>query len=272
MAPHYISYVTRDFEIPLNESRFPGNLSFVSDLRLEFRDDVTFFVGENGSGKSTLLEAIAVLAGFPMSGGGTNELDSRHGLADESSLAHALRLGFKRRPKDGYFFRAELLAHFASLLDQRRLDPDFKHDPYQRYGGRSLHSMSHGEAFLSVMMNRFSHGLFLLDEPEAALSPKRQLTLLAVMYDLIQNGQTQFFIATHSPILLTFPSACIISFDTAKLETIPLQETSHYQITSGILTNPESYWKQLRMALDEPASPGGKIVTTDSTDATDAND
>ena len=251
MPAPFLSYVKRNLAAPLDVSSFPGNLRFVSELHLEFEDAVTFFVGENGSGKSTLLEAIAVLAGFPMSGGGTNEVESSHGLRENSLFADALRLAVKRQPKDGYFFRAELQAHFASLLDERRTDPYFLGDPYARYGGRSLHTMSHGEAFLSVMQNRFSEGLFILDEPESELSPQRQLTLLAIMYDLCRAGKTQFIIATHSPILLTFPEARIVSFDDGRLETVQLKDTSHYQITRGILTSPESYWKHLRVPLGD---------------------
>lgn len=258
MSAAYISYVRRNPESSLDVNTFPGSLPFVPELNLEFTMPVTFFVGENGSGKSTLLEAIALLAGFPIDGGGTCDTGASHGLGADSLLANSIRTAFKRRPRDGYFFRAELQAHFASLLDQRDLDPYFRmsgHDPYERYGGRSLHGMSHGEAFLSVMRNRFSEGLFLMDEPESALSPQRQLTLLAIMYDLAQNGKTQFIIATHSPILLTFPGARIVSFDEMPLQTISFQDTSHYQITRGILTSPESYWKHLRMPRENSTPP-----------------
>ena len=246
MSAPYISYVKLKSDVQIDKTCFPGNLRFLPDLHLEFDRAVTFFVGENGSGKSTLLEAIAVLAGFPISGGGTNEVDASHGPTEECPLADAMRMASAKHPKDGYFFRAELQAHFASLLDQRRRDPDFRGDPYQRYGGKSLHQMSHGEAFLSVMTNRFSEGLFLLDEPESALSPQRQLSLLTIMYDLTRNRKTQFIIATHSAILLTFPGARIISFDNDRLTAVPLEETKHFQITKGILNNPESYWKHLR--------------------------
>ncbi len=246
MSSPYIAYVRHNQDEKLDSTCFPGNLPFVENLYLNFESPVTFFVGENGSGKSTLLEAIAVLAGLPISGGGTNEIGSSHGLAEKSQLAKVLRLGFKKRPKDGYFLRAELQAHFASLLDQRRKDPDFWGNPYLLYGGQSLHQMSHGEAFLSVMQNRFSEGLFLLDEPESALSPQRQLTLLALMYDRVHSGRTQFILATHSPILMTYPEARIVSFDSNPLNPIAFEDTNHYQITRGILTYPESYWKHLR--------------------------
>lgn len=242
----FISRVSLDPGETLDTSRFPDNLPFLPNLNLRFDTPVTFFVGENGSGKSSLLEALAVLAGLPAGGGGTNELAAGHGVEGGNTLASLVRVAFKQRPKDGYFFRAELQAHFASLLDQRRDDPDFEGNPYKRYGGRSLHTLSHGEAFLAMMQNRFSEDLFLLDEPESALSPQRQLALLAIISDWTRHGRAQFIIATHSPILLTFPGATIVSFDEPSLPRITLQDTSHYQITHGILTSPESYWQHLR--------------------------
>jgi len=250
MSAQFIVHVTKWPGADLDPASFPGNLPFLRGIDLRLSKPVTFFVGENGSGKSTLLEAMAVLSALPLSGGGTNELGSSHGPEEQCPLARVLRLGFARRPYDGYFFRAELQAHFATLLDERQKDPDFADDPiknpYRRYGGRSLHRMSHGEAFLSIMQHRFTGGLFLLDEPESALSPQRQLTLLALMHELAQSGDAQFVIATHSAILLTYPDAQIVSFDDETLPTISLTETKHYQITCGILNNPESYWKHLR--------------------------
>lgn len=255
MPPPYATSVRLHPDASLKVDEFPGNLKFTQGLQLEFASAVTFFVGENGSGKSTLLEAIAVLAGFPIAGGGTNELAESHGINEESKLADELLLGFTKRPRDGYFFRAELQAHFASMLDERMSDEDFTRrggDPYGRYGGRSLHRISHGEAFLSVMQNRFGAGFFLLDEPESALSPQRQLALLALMHRLVEQQKTQFIIATHSPILLTYPGSTIISFDDGQLSQIQLGDTSHYQITTGILSRPESYWKHLRASGNEP--------------------
>lgn len=229
------------------EPTYPFDLPFVADLNLAIHQPVTFLVGENGTGKSTLIEAIAALCRLPVSGGGRNELADHHGPEQDSSLSTALRPSFHRQPRDGYFLRAEFQAHFASLLDARKLDPDFPkdRDPYARYGGQSLHTRSHGEAFLAVLQNRIGEGLFLLDEPESALSPQRQLALLALMYDLVKTGRSQFIIATHSPILMTYPGAQIVSLDTTPLRAITLEETSHYQITKGILDSPRSYWKHL---------------------------
>lgn len=227
-------------------TKWPYSMPFVRDLELRLESPVTFFVGENGSGKSTLIEAIADLCGLPVSGGGKNETADRHGPELRSALAHVLRPAFTVRPPDSYFFRAEFQAHFASLLDQRREDPDFPANPYTRYGGKSLHTRSHGEAFLAMLLNRIASGLFILDEPESALSPQRQLTLLARMDTLVSAGKTQFIVATHSPILLTFPGAQIVSFDDGRLTVVRIEETSHYQITKGILESPESYWSRLR--------------------------
>jgi len=225
---------------------FPYDLPFVRDLDLSFKRAVTYLVGENGSGKSTLIEAVAEACGLPVSGGGRNEAADRHGPEQHSALGNALRPSFSRRPKDGYFFRAEFQAHFASLLDERRKDPDFRGDPYSRYGGRSLHSQSHGEAFLAILLNRVQSGVIIMDEPESALSPQRQLALLTRMAELVATGGTQFIIATHSPVLLTFPEADIVSLDDIPVRSVKLEDTSHYQITRGILEAPERYWRLLR--------------------------
>jgi predicted ATPase len=227
-------------------TEYPFSLPLIRCLDIEFTAPVTFFVGENGTGKSTVIEAIAALCRLPVSGGGRNELSGSHGPDTFSPLAPALRPAFQRRPSDAYFLRAEFQAHLASLLDQRKADPDFGgDDPYARYGGRSLHTRSHGEAFLAIMQNRIRSGLLLLDEPESALSPQRQLALLAQMWMLVAAGKSQFIIATHSPVLLTFPGAQILSFDGDALHPISIEETSHFQITKGILQNPAAYWKHL---------------------------
>lgn len=247
-APFLTRLTLRD-DAHLDETRFPGNLPFLRDLRIDFESPVTFLVGENGSGKSTVLEAIAALSNLPVGGGGRNELGSAHSPGSHSDLAPYLRAAFRQRPKDGYFFRAEFQAHFASLLDARAGDPDFGGGAYSRYGGRSLHTRSHGEAFLAMFETWLSPGLVLMDEPEAALSPQRQLALLGHMARLLRKDAAQFIIATHSPIFLTFPGARLLSFDSIPLSWISAQETSHVQITRSVLGNPERFWSQL-LALE----------------------
>ena len=170
----------------------------------------------------------------------------RHALVQSRKASWLARYpNFKKRHRDGYFFRAEFYAHFASLLEERARDPEFAGDPYMRYGGKSLHNRSHGESFLALLQNRFNSGLYLMDEPESALSPQRQLTLLAMIADRVSKDKSQFIIATHSPILMTFPGATIVSFDEETLETIKLEETNHFILTRDILSNPAMYWKHL---------------------------
>ena len=236
-------FLRSDVVLPLDS--FPGTLPFVQNLDLRFTHPVTFFVGENGSGKSTVMEAIAVVCGLPPGGGGRNELADLSAPRNQSELAPFVRGAFRQRPRDGYFFRAEFQAHFASLLETRRADPDFHGDPYARYGGQSLHSRSHGEAFLEVFSAWLSPGMILMDEPEAALSPQRQLALLSQMAKLAKTGGVQMIIATHSPIILTFPGASILSFDGERIEPTRLEDTAHFQITKGILDSPQRYWKHL---------------------------
>ncbi|MCC6527865.1 MAG: AAA family ATPase [Polyangiaceae bacterium] len=243
-APYLRRLSLRPEKVPA-DAGFPFDLPFVRDLDLAFGTAVTFFVGENGSGKSTLVEAIAELCRLPVAGGSRNELSDAHAPHRRSELAPALRASFARTPRDGYFFRAEFLAHFASLLEQRGQDPDFLGDPYARYGGRSLHMRSHGEAFLEVFLGWGRPGIVLMDEPESALSAQRQLTLLAHMAKLVAGGDVQFVVATHSPILLTFPDATILGFDDGRIAPVALEQTAHYQITKGILDAPERYWQHL---------------------------
>jgi predicted ATPase len=238
-----------------DRGEYPFIIPAIRNLDIEFTSSVTFFVGENGTGKSTVIEAIAALCNLPVSGGGRNQLAGNHGPDRASALAPSLRPSFRRRPPDAYFLRAELQAHFASLLDARNADPDFRGDPYARYGGRSLHTHSHGEAFLAILQNRIRSGLLLFDEPESALSPQRQLALLAQMSTLVATGKSQFIIATHSPILLTFPGAQILSFDGDALGPTSLEDTSHFQITKGILQNPAVYWKHLQERVADQEGP-----------------
>ncbi|HBV86471.1 MAG TPA: AAA family ATPase [Desulfosporosinus sp.] len=205
---------------------------------IEFNKSVTFFVGENGSGKSTLLEAIAFKCDFNTAGGSKNNFYEVHSA--ESALGDFIRLSWAPKIANGFFLRAESLYNFASHIDS--LGPS----AYEPYGGKSLHKQSHGESFLSLFVNRFGkQGIYLLDEPEAALSPARQLTLLRIIRDLEQDSQSQFIIATHSPIILAYPGAQILDFDTSPISQTTYENTSHYQITRGFLENRGRYLRKL---------------------------
>lgn len=223
-----------------SRSGFPFTLPFVPTLDVDLSARITFLVGENGSGKSTFLEALADLCGYPSTGGGKNDVADVK--APGADLAACLRPKFRERPRDGFFFRAETVYGFADLLEKRERDPDFLGDPYARYGGRSLHQRSHGEAFLSVLENRVKAGLFLFDEPESALSPTRQLKFLRWLLGRAERGQCQFVIATHSPILLTMPHAVIRSFDDPALPAVALEQTEHWTVTQNILLGGAASW------------------------------
>lgn len=203
---------------------------------------ITFFVGENGSGKSTLLEAIAVAFGFNAEGGSIHFNFSSKNTTSDLYAAVTLEKEFKR-PKDGFFLRAESFYNVASELEN--LAPNKYDSFWMGYGGKSLHSYSHGESFMALIENRFrGQGLYLLDEPEAALSPQRQLSLLVKIKELLQKG-SQFIIATHSPILLGFPDAAILSFDDKKICAIDYEDTESYKITKMFLDNREYFLNQL---------------------------
>lgn len=224
---------------------YPYSLPAIRELRaLTFRAPVTFLVGENGSGKSTLLEAIAVNAGYNAEGGSRNlRFETR---ATHSGLHEKLRLirGVER-PRDGYFLRAESFYNVASEIDRLDEGPGMGPGLVDSYGGRSLHAQSHGEAFLSLVTHRFSgRGLYILDEPEAALSPSRQLALLVRMNDLVASG-SQFIVATHSPILLGARDAEIFVLDDDGIVVTPYEETDHYTVTRRFLEDRDAMLRRL---------------------------
>ena len=203
---------------------------FQPGFEVTFDTPVTFLVGENGSGKSTLLEGIGWAVGFNPHGGNR---DHHYGEgADGAVLGRALALTWQHRVAGGFFMRAETFFNFATQLETVG-------STFEAYGGRSLHDQSHGEAFLSLFLNRFEDGLYLLDEPEAALSPQRQLAFLGIIHQLATPGSAQFIIATHSPILLAYPGATLLSLDGGTLRRTSYTDTEHYRITREFLEAPE---------------------------------
>lgn len=214
-------------------------------LQLTLENNVTFFVGENGSGKSTLMEAIAEQCGFSLRGGNRNHnLNTGYRFEGyESALAPYLQLAWTpRRISEGFFMRAESFFNFASYIDELAVD-----DPrlLRAYGGRSLHEQSHGESFLSLFNNQFESGIYILDEPEAALSPARILAFMSVINELDRSGRAQFIIATHSPMLICYPGATIYQFDESGVRETSYENTEHFYLTKSFLDNPEAYLRHL---------------------------
>ncbi len=232
---HYLYEVQFKREDIPSFEHYPFSLNAVKNVSsIEFHPQVTFFIGENGSGKSTLIEAIAVSWGFNPEGGSKNFNFATY--ESHSCLHEYIRLsrGYKR-PKDGYFLRAESFFNVASEIQQ--LDKAGGSGPpiINSYGGRSLHEQSHGEAFMALLMNRFGgNGLYILDEPEAALSPTRQMAIISRIHELVKE-RSQFIIATHSPIILSYPNARIYELDDDGVKTVSYQETTHYCITKNFL-------------------------------------
>ena len=222
-------------------AEYPFSVPAIRELStLELHPHVTFLVGENGVGKSTLIEAIAVAAGFNAEGGSKNFSFATRDTTSELHQALRLIRGMQRE-KDGYFLRAESLYNVASEIE--RLGPDLVHS----YGGRSLHAQSHGESFMALALNRFrGQGLYILDEPEAALAPSRQLALLVLIDRLVKEGGSQFVIATHSPILMAYPDATIYHLAAeGGISPIDYEETEHYRVTRDFLNNRQVYLGQL---------------------------
>lgn len=229
----YIRYIELDRERVPSFAEYPFDLPAIKNLdRLSFHPKVTFIVGENGSGKSTILESIAIAFGFNAEGGTKNfNFTSRATHSDLNQYIKIIK-GAKR-PRDGFFFRAESFYNFASNVEDLMLEGV--------YGGRSLHEQSHGESFFAVFQNRFCReSIYILDEPEAALSPSRQMSMLTRMHELINEG-SQFIIATHSPIIMAYPDALIYQIRDG-FEQVRYEETEHYQITRSFLNNTKKCW------------------------------
>ncbi|WP_163100655.1 AAA family ATPase [Peribacillus alkalitolerans] len=235
----FLKRITLEREKITSFNYYPLSIPSIKNLdQINLKSPVTFFVGENGSGKSTLLEAIADKCEFNTAGGGRNNKYDVH--ASESSLGEFIRLSWLPKISNGFFLRAESFYHFASHIDE------IDNRGFKDYGGRSLHQQSHGEAFLSLFLNRFKgKSIYLLDEPEAALSPQRQLAFIRIIHDLVNGGNCQFIIATHSPILLGYPDATILNFDDGEISEIDYEKTDHYQITKYFLDQRERFLKEI---------------------------
>ena len=219
--------------------QFPFTIPAIRTLDdLPLDPGMTFFLGENGTGKSTLVEAIAIAAGFNPEGGNKNLRFAAR--PSESNLHSVLRLVRQpRREGAGFFLRAESMFNLATQVEEQNL---------AAYGWEALHERSHGEAFLWVVQNRFPpRGLYIMDEPESALSPQRELALLRLLVDQVRSG-SQFIIATHSPILLAYPRALLYELGPQGISQTTYEDTEHYTITRAFLQDPN---RMLRYLLDD---------------------
>ncbi|WP_277218514.1 AAA family ATPase [Peptoniphilus vaginalis] len=235
-----MEYLKEVYKINLEDLKEDLYLRNIPSLKifqgLKIEKPVTFFVGENGSGKSTLLEAIAIALGLNPEGGSKNfnfETKKTHSeLGDLLEIARG-----SRREEDGFFLRAESFYNLATEVD--KLGGSASSSFYDSYGGKSLHYQSHGESFRSLILNRFRpRGIYLLDEPEAALSPTSQMSLLCLIDELVKKD-SQFIIASHSPIILAYPNADIYEFSQAGIEKTSYRETQSYSVTKTFLDDPE---------------------------------
>ncbi|MBD5559034.1 MAG: AAA family ATPase [Clostridia bacterium] len=243
MKRYFVSAVNmRPLEARSYLSGIPAIRYLEREGTLALDHDVTFFIGENGTGKSTLLEALAVAAGFNAEGGSRGfRFATRNSTSD---LHDSLTLVREKHPRDGYFLRAESFYNVATQVEQL--------DVGAYYGPGSLHEQSHGESFLALVQNRFyGRGLYLLDEPEAALSPLRQMTLLAEIHRLAAEEESQFIIATHSPILLAYPGAQIYQFSEDGITAVAYKDCEPYRLTLDFLTAPERFLVHLFSEVED---------------------
>jgi predicted ATPase len=236
----YLRAVEIDADSFPSEKLFPFNLDvFRKTRRIELLSPVVFLVGENGSGKSAFLDALARKGGF-LPWGGT-KIHRVHQNPYETRLAHHLSLELRPRHPYGFHFRAEAFFNFAGSLDDILMD-DPRRDEY--YGGGSLNILSHGESFLAFFRGYSFQldGLYLLDEPEAALSPEGQVEFVRIILESLEDGNKQYVIATHSPIVMGCPGAQILSFDDPPIRSIEYSDTRHYRFYKDFLNDPASYF------------------------------
>lgn len=233
-------------EIKISKSskkEYPFNLPlFANGFSLTLNSPITFIVGENGSGKSTFLESLAKAIGFNTLGGNKNHTYANNSL-DNFELCDNMKLSWSIKQSKGFFFRAETFFEFANNLDELAKFNDQR--LYNAYGGKSLQKQSHGESFLAFFANQVKNGIFIFDEPEAALSPERQLTLIAILNQLAKTGNCQFIIATHSPLLITTPDSELYEIEDGNLIKKNYEETHQFKLYKDFLNRPDQFLRYL---------------------------
>jgi predicted ATPase len=251
------------------EGPFPFDIPAVQFAKnIELKNAITIFVGDNGCGKSTLLESIAYKLNFPLIGGGIKHHE-RAGFEASKSIEPFLEINWRKETHKGFFFRAEDFSDFVNsvenenkkialdLLDLKgqvddsvveRMSESMNYNlrEMRKNYGSNMQAFSHGEAFLKILQTRIGDkGVFLLDEPEAALSPLKQLSLISIIIDIVKKKNAQFIIATHSPILMGIPNAAIYEIQEHSMKNVEYTETDHFTITKTFLDNPEHYLRHL---------------------------
>jgi predicted ATPase len=217
-------------------------------LDLEIQKPITIIVGSNGSGKSTILEAIAAQCGFSLTGGTKN---IAHRSSEREELSSFLRLGWLPKVTQGFFFRAETFFNLVDTIDQLASESG-EYSAYTPYGGSSMRAQSHGQSFMAVFENRFgSRGTYIIDEPEAALSPERQMDFIRLMRKLERKGDAQIIMATHSPMIMAYPSATLLEISNSGLRPIEFHETNHFKIMRNFCLNPDGFMDGLVFEADE---------------------
>lgn len=223
---------------------YPFSIPFIrsGNFNLEIKKPILIISGDNGVGKSTLLEIIASSCGFNISGGSKSHLYNGQ-KNDVKAILKNINFSWKIKVNNGFFMRADSFNQFAIYLDELA---KFDRRSYKPYGGKSLNEQSHGESFLSLFENRFgTRGIYILDEPEAALSPQKILSFMVMINELSKTGDAQFIISTHSPMLMAMPDAQFIYIKDSELIEMDYKETEHFQITKSFLNNPERMLKYL---------------------------
>jgi len=242
---NYIEKISKKRNVEFDNSVYPFNIPAIKNFsEIKLNQPVTFIIGENGIGKSTLLEAIAIHSGFNPEGGSKNFLfntrETHSCLSDYLTISRSYR-----KKRDGYFLRAESFYNLASEIERLDEEPGFGPPITPSYGGVSLHKQSHGESFFSLFFHRLGgDGLYIFDEPEAALSPMRQLAMLSRVHELVKLD-SQFIIATHSPILMAYPYAEIYEVSETGIAKVNYQDTEHYRISKYFLNNTDRMLSEL---------------------------
>jgi len=248
MKPPFLKEMYLD-NTDFDSNIFPFNITFIKNknFHLKFSSSVTIIAGDNGSGKSTILKTIAYNCDFNLKGGNKDHIYTNNKNSNiEKCLLLNKYLRFSWLPKiTTGFYLADNLMNFANYIDEQAQDYGRK-NVFSYYGGKSLNEQSHGESYLSLFYNRFEdEGIYILDEPEQALSPSKLLSLICIIKEISDTGKAQFIIATHSPILMAYPKAQFFYINNGIIEETSFDETEHYEITKTFLENPDRYFKHL---------------------------